>query len=454
MNSSLITARMNRRSALRGLGASALLSRLGWMNALAQSQGTPDDYRALVCIFLVGGNDGHNTVVPLGQAQFDAYVAARGSLALPDNNGPLLPVETPDGTPFGLNNGLAKLHPYWAQGRLAVLANTGMLVQPVTRPEFLANTKKVPTNLFSHSDQIQQMQTAIPSASGGTGWGARAMDLLNPLNGGSTFPAAISTAGPALFCTGSVVQSASLLPGFDLDPSGLGLWPQSAALARKNGMQQVLEFDSGLALVQSANKVRKDAFDLNALLKGGSANITTVFPGTSLGNQLRQVAKIVKLRGTTGMKRQVFLCSIGGFDTHGSQAWQHWNLLSEVADAMDAFQKSMELELQIPDKVTAFTLSDFGRSLQPSGTGTDHGWGNHHLILGGAVQGGQVYGTFPDLALGGPDDCGTRGVLIPSTSTEQYAATLARWLGVPDAQLGTLFGNLGNFGSSHLGFLG
>lgn len=450
----MIHSRLNRRSMLRGIGATALLARLGLMNALAQSQNTPADYRALVCIFLVGGNDGHNTIVPLTQAQFNAYKAVRGTMSLPDSNGPLLPVQTPDGTPYGLNNGLSAIHPLWAQGKLAVLANAGMLVQPVTRAEFLANTKKVPTNLFSHSDQVQQMQTAIPSSSGGTGWGARAVDLLNPLNGGSSFPAAVSTAGPALFCTGSIVQSASLLPGFDLDPSGLNLWPQSAALARKTGIQQVLEFDSGLALVQSANKVRKDAFDLNALLRGGSATIGTPFPGTSLGDQLKQVAKIIKLRGTTGMSRQVFLCSIGGFDTHGSQSWQHWDLLSQVAEAMAAFQTTMDQELAIPDKVTAFTMSDFGRSLQPSGTGTDHGWGSHHLIMGGAVQGGQVYGTFPNLALGGPDDCGTRGVLIPSTSTEQYGATLARWLGVPDAQLGSVFSNLGNFGSSNLGFMG
>jgi len=450
----MIHSRLNRRSMLRGIGATALLTRLGLMNALAQWQNTPADYRALVCIFLVGGNDGHNTVVPLTQAQFNAYKAVRGTMSLPDSNGPLLPVQTPDGTPYGLNNGLSAIHPLWAQGKLAVLANAGMLVQPVTRAEFLANTRKVPTNLFSHSDQIQQMQTAIPSSSGGTGWGARAVDLLNPLNGGSSFPAAVSTAGPALFCTGNIVQSASLLPGFDLDPSGLNLWPQSAALARKTGIQQVLEFDSGLALVQSANKVRKDAFDLNALLRGGSATIGTPFPGTSLGDQLKQVAKIIKLRGTTGMSRQVFLCSIGGFDTHGSQSWQHWDLLSQVAEAMAAFQTTMDQELAIPDKVTAFTMSDFGRSLQPSGTGTDHGWGSHHLIMGGAVQGGRVYGTFPNLALGGPDDCGTRGVLIPSTSTEQYGATLARWLGVPDAQLGSVFSNLGNFGSGDLGFLG
>jgi uncharacterized protein (DUF1501 family) len=442
---------LNRRRFLSGLGATALLSRFGWMNALAQPN--VPDYKALVCVFMAGGNDGHNTVVPLTQAQFNAYKLARGSIALPDNNGALLPVETTDGTPFGLNPGLAGIHPLWAQGRLAVLANAGMLVQPVNRAQFLANAVPVPTNLFSHSDQVQQMQSGIPSTSGGTGWGARAADVVQPLNGASTFPAAISIAGPSLFCTGNVVQSASLLPGFNLDMSGMGLWPQTAAAARKTGAQQILQFDSGLALVQAANKVRKDASDLNALLTGASATINTPFPGTSLGSQLKQVAQIIKLRGTTGMSRQVFLCSLGGFDTHGSQSWQHWSLLKQVSDALAAFY-SATIEMGIPERVTSFTLSDFGRSLQPSGSGSDHGWGNHHLILGGAVQGGTMYGAFPSMALGGPDDSGSRGALIPSTSTEQYGATLAAWLGVPAVQLPSIFPNLGNFGNANLGFMG
>lgn len=442
--------RLNRRRLLKGLGAAALLPRFGWINALAQS--APPDYKALVCVFLAGGNDGHNTVVPLTQSAFNAYKLARGSVALPDGNGALLPVETPDGTPYGLNPGLAAIHPLWAQGKMAVLANTGMLVQPVTRPQFLANTVPVPTNLFSHSDQIQQMQSGFPSTTGGTGWGGRAADVVQPLNGASTFPAAVSIAGPALFCTGGVVQSASLLPGFNLDLSGLQMWPQVAADARKAGVQQVLQFDSGLTLVQAANKVRKDALSLNALLTQSTADVATTFPGTTIGNQLKQVAKIIKLRGSTGMSRQVFLCSLGGFDTHGAQSWQHWDLLRQVSEALAAFYNST-VEMGIADRVTSFTLSDFGRSLQPSGSGTDHGWGNHHLIVGGAVQGGRMYGAFPTMALGGPDDSGSRGTLIPTTSTDQYGATLASWLGVPAAQLPTVFPNLGNFGSSNLGFL-
>ena len=442
--------RLSRRQLLRGLGGGALLARFGGINALAQS--SPPDYKALVCVFLAGGNDGHNTVVPLTQAEFNAYKAARGSVALPDNNGALLPVVTPNGTPFGLNPGLAAIHPLWAQGKLAVLANTGMLVQPVTRPQFLANAVPVPTNLFSHSDQIQQMQSGIPSSSGGTGWGARAADMIQSMNGASTFPAGVSISGPALFCSGNVIQSASLFPGFNLDFSGLQLWPQVAADARRNGIQQMLQFDSGLTLVQAANKVRQDALDLNAMLTGNSATLATTFPGTSLGNQLQQVAKIIKLRTSTGMSRQVFFCSIGGFDTHGSQSWQHWDLLRQVSQALAAFYDAT-IELGMPDKVTSFTLSDFGRTLQPSGSGSDHGWGNHHLIMGGAVKGGNVYGAFPTMALGGPDDSGARGALIPTTSTDQYGATLASWFGVPTAQLGSVFPNIGNFAASDLGFL-
>jgi len=443
--------RITRRQLIGGLGGTALLARLGRINALAQN--APPDYKALVCIFLSGGNDGHNTLVPLTQSEFNTYRTIRGSVALPDNNGPLLSVVTPEGVPYGLNPGLAAIHPLWAQGRLAMLANTGMLVQPVSRQQFLANTVPVPTNLFSHSDQIQQMQSGIPSTSAATGWAARALDVIQSMNGASTFPASVSINGPALFCTGSVVQSASLLPGFNLDVNGLQLWPQSAADARKLGIQQVLEFDSGLALVQSANKMRKDALSLNAMLTGNSATITTPFPGTSIGNQLLQVAKIIKLRGSTGINRQVFFCSLGGFDTHGAQSWEHWNLLRQVSEAMAAFYNATS-EMGVPDRVTSFTLSDFGRTLQPSGVGTDHGWGNHHWIMGGAVQGGQVYGTFPTLALGGPDDSGTRGAMIPTTSIDQYGATLASWFGVPANQLPSVFPNIGNFATANLGFLG
>ena len=443
--------RITRRQLLQGLGGTALLSFLSKANAFAQN--TPPDYKALVCIFLSGGNDSHNMVVPLTQSEYNAYKAARGTLALPDSNGALIPVVTPENVPFGLNPGLAAIAPFWGSGQLAVLANVGMLVQPVTRAQFLANAVPLPTNLFSHADQIQQMQSGIPSTSGGTGWGARAADVLQGMNGTSTFPTTVSISGPALFCNGKIVQSASLFPGFNLDMDGMSMWPQAAADARKLGVQQVLQFDSGMELIQAANHTRQDAISLNAMLSGQSAALTTTFPATTLGDQLQQVAKIVKLRTSTGMSRQVFFCSLGGFDTHGSQSWQQWDLLRQMSEALVSFYNAT-VELGVADRVTAFSLSDFGRTLQPSGTGSDHGWGSHHLILGGAVQGGRLYGTFPSMALGGPDDSGSRGAMIPSSSTEQYGSTLARWFGVPSAQLPTVFPNIANFGTADLGFMG
>ncbi len=427
-------------------------SALSAMNAFAQPA---SDYKAIVCIFLYGGNDGNNLAVPMSQTEYNAYKAIRGTLALPDNSAKLLPVTSvADGLPYGLNDGLKGIHPLWAQGKLGVVANMGNLVKPTTRAEYLGNAVPLPTNLFSHSDQTSQMQSGFPNTGGGTGWAGRVADAANPMNGAATFPASVSMSGPALFCTGGVVQSASLIPNFDLTLYGMDVWPASAAQARKTALQELLTFDSGMALVQAANRVRQDATSLNQMLldTGLSPALATAFPGTTLGNQLKQVAKLIQLRNTTGMKRQIFFCGLGGFDTHGSQGWSHWDLLTKVGDALAAFYQST-VDLGIADKVTTFTLSEFGRSLQPSGTGSDHGWGNNQIVLGGAVQGGRVYGAFPTFALSGPNDSGNRGVWIPTTSTEQFGATLATWFGVTQAQLPAIFPNLGNFGQSNLGFV-
>jgi uncharacterized protein (DUF1501 family) len=441
-----------RRNFLKKVGAAGLLTRFGCMNALAQAaQPAQTDYKALVCIFLAGGNDGHNTLIPQTTQALKNYQTARGSLTLPDANGGLLNITSGDGTGYALHSGLKAIQPLWGQGKLAMLANVGMLVKPVTRAEYLANTVPLPTNLFSHSDQTQQMQSGVPSASGGSGWGGRTADAVQTLNGASTFPTNCSIAGPALFCTGSKVQSAALLPGFNLDASGMSLWPTQAGTARATGLQQIIQLSSGLSLVQAANQARKDAVSLNAMLTGGAASVTTTFPQTDIGMQMQQIASIISLRNSTGMSRQVFFALLGGFDTHGGQSWQQYDLFQDLSAAMAAFYQ-YTMDAGVANQVTSFTLSDFGRTLQPSGSGSDHGWGSHHFIMGGAVQGGNVYGTFPDLTLGGPDDTGNRGVLIPSTSIDQYGATLATWLGVPDPSL--VFQNIGNFTTANLGFLG
>lgn len=439
----------SRRAFLRD--ASALLG-AATLGSAAQAQAA-GGYKALVCIFMFGGNDGHNTVVPMSSAAYSAYKSIRGGLALPGSDATLVPVNTPGGVPYGLNSGLSAIAPLWAQGKLAVVANVGLLARPTTRAQYLAASVPLPTQLFSHSDQIVSMQAGDPNGSGGTGWAGRTMDQMQSLNGTSRFPSSISMAGNALFCAGKVVQSASLIPGFNLGGDGMTAWPASAATAKTTALNELLTMDSGVSLIQSANKVRQDAITLNGLLSGaGSATVSTSFPGTSLGQQLLQVAKIIKLRPTTGITRQVFFCSIDGFDTHSGQSWQQMDLLRQVAEAMNAFYSATQ-ELGVADGVTTFTESDFGRTLQPSGSGSDHGWGNHHLVLGGAVRGGNLYGNFPYPALGGPDDSGSRGALLPSTSLDQYGATLAKWFGVGATQMASVFPNLGYFASSDLGFM-
>jgi uncharacterized protein (DUF1501 family) len=445
---------ISRRAFLRqtGLLATATgLGRLGLVTAHAQSNA--DDYKALVCVFLLGGNDGHNMVVPLNGPDYAAFRAVRGSLALPDGNTTLMEVVARNGRPYGLNSGLTAIHPLWAQGKLAVMANVGMLVRPTTREQYLAASVGLPSNLFSHSDQVLQMQAGDPNGSGGTGWAGRIADATRSMNAASTFPPAISVAGAALFCSGNIVQSTSLIPGFDLTSDGMTAWPASAAAAKVQALQEILTFNSGLAMVQSANDVRADGLELNGMLRGlGTGNVTTPFPGTSIGQQLKQVAQIIQLRGETGMRRQVFFCAIGGFDTHSAQSWAQWDLLRNLGEGMSAFYNAT-VEMGIADKVTTFTASEFGRTLQPSGSGSDHGWGNHQLIMGGAVAGGDLYGTFPTLALAGPDDTGGRGVLIPSTSLDQFGGTCARWFGVGAEAMPSVFPNLPNFPTQDLGFL-
>jgi uncharacterized protein (DUF1501 family) len=443
---------MNTRRDFLKMATLAGFTRFGAVNALAQAS----DYKTLVCIFLLGGNDANSMVIPQKAADYNAYKTIRGSLALPDTNAKLLPITAKDGTPYALTDGLALIQPFWAQAKLAVVANVGMLVQPTTRQQYQTNAVPLPTNLFSHADQTLQMQAGIPSSSASTGWAGRVADAVSPMNAGTSFPSSVSVSGPALFPKGNIVQAASLIPGFNMQLYGFnGIWPASAGTARQTALQQILTFNSGLTMIQAADKVRQDALSLSALLAsaGAAPPLATTFPQTTIGRQLQQVAQILQLRSTIGLSRQIFFCSIGGFDTHSGQSWGQWDLLKQVSDGMLSLYNA-SAEMGIADKVTIFTESEFGRTLQPSGTGSDHGWGSHHLVLGGAVKGGDLYGHFPVMALGGPDDSAARGAWIPSTSTGQFGATLAKWFGVAAADLPAVFPNLAQFPVTDLGFMG
>ena len=436
-----------RRNFLKTASVGGML-RFGAMNAMAQAA---TDYKALVCIFMFGGNDGNNVVVPQTSLEFNAYRAIRGSLALTS----LLPVTARNGAPYALTDGLAKIHPFWAQNKLAVVANVGMLAEPTTRAQYESKAVQLPTNLFSHSDQTVQMQASSPSSSASTGWAGRVADAVAGLNAGKAFPPSVSLSGPALFSKGNIIQAASLIPGNDMQLIGLNDWPPALGSARSRALQEILSFNSGLTMIQAADKVRQDALVLSATLKslGSAPPLTTTFPNSYLGNQLKQVAQILQLRSQIGLSRQIFFCSLGGFDTHSGQNYFQLELLRQIDEGMSSLYNATS-ELGIADKVTTFTESEFGRTLQPSGTGSDHGWGSHHMVLGGAVKGGDMYGRFPVMALGGPDDSASRGAWIPSTSTDQFGATLAKWFGVDSNGLNTVFPNLSQFPVKDLGFMG
>ena len=450
---------ISRRTFLQ-LGASLAmvtgLSRFDWAEAA-----TATDYKALVCLFMFGGNDGHNTLVPLQSTQYNAYVAARGALALPQNQ--LLGISDSVQGAFGLHYAMPELQALYNQGKMAVLANVGMLVQPTSYSQYSAPGFPLPLNLRSHADQVVQMQTGVPHAGGSTGWGGRTLDLMEfayGYNSTTSFPVAISMERPALFCEGAIVQDVSLQPGNYLDQNGMSLWPASAAQARAAAQVQLVSVSSGNALIDAANKVMSDALALNPLLKSAAAAVAfqKPFPSTAIGDQLQEIARMISLHSQLNVGRQVFFCSLGGFDTHGGQSYEQWSLLQQVSQALDAFYAAT-VQIGVGSQVTTFTLSDFGRTLQPSGSGSDHGWGSHHLILGDAVKGGKIYGKVPlmtnyaNFNASNDDYADARGVMLPGFSLSQYGATLAKWFGAADANLDGLFPTLPNFTARDLGFL-
>lgn len=432
------------------LGASGGLGRLGLLNAMASPS---PNYKAMVCIFMFGGNDGNNLLVPINtvKQKYSDYFGVRGNV-LGLAQASLAPIAAANGDQYGLHTKLAPIQALYNNGKAALVTNVGMLVKPISKQLYQQGQAQVPMNLFSHSDQQQQWQTA-PSGNTRTGWGGRAADILSALNSPSTFPTGVSTAGNSLFLTGNSTTPASVTNG------GLGLDGSDGsapANARDAAFQQVLTFDSGLSLVQSANRTMANGIAAGKLLNSALAmgsNLTTVFPNSGLGNQLKQVAQIMKVRGDLGMTRQIFFVSTGGFDTHTTQLPQQDNLFTDLGASMAAFYNAT-VELGVESEVTTFTESEFGRTFQPStGAGSDHAWGSNHIVMGGAVKGKDVYGNYPTLALGGPDDISGRGVWLPTTSLDQYGATLASWFGVADPALITVFPNLGNFGTQKLAFV-
>jgi len=450
------------------------LERFGLMAHAAQA--APADYKALVCIFMFGGNDSNNMVVPMFPTSaalpgYTAYASARGpDLALPQAS--LLPITpTSLGLQFGLHPAMTGLQGLWNAGKLAVVCNTGPLNQPFStsgtaRTQY-QNAAFRPYQLFSHSDQQSVWMSPRADQKTTLGWGGLYADAVaSTFNTGVTFPPVASLAGNNQFNKGALTKPISVAPA----PSALntifvlnGFAATAADTARRTAMNSLRGFDTGVPLVKATSDVTQQAIDISASLS--TDPVVGTFPNTGIGNQLKQVAKLIKLNQTSlNVSRQVFFCSIGGFDTHQGEIAAHANLYGQLSAAMTAFYNEM-ITQTLANNVTAFTQSDFGRTLAPSGSGTtvgsDHAWGSHHFVLGGAVHGGDFYGVagqngtvFPTLTLGGMNDADSRGRFIPTCSSDQYASTLGLWFGVLPSALNTIFPNLSRFATSNVGFLG
>lgn len=423
----------------------------------------PSDYKALVCIFLSGGNDASNLIIPR-DGGYGAYVSARSALALPQAS--LLPLtpRTTDGRAWGLHPSLAEVHSLFGAGRVALLANVGTLVEPTTRTQYNARSVRLPPQLFSHNDQQVQWQSSVPDQPFRTGWGGRMADLVNSLNTNSQASMSVTLNGFNNLQVGTDVVQLAVQPASNSSPKG-----GPVVFTNANGGNNPARFAAQKDLFNGANanlftsafgSLSTDAIGTSELLGsvlGAAPTLSTAFPATTLANQLKSIAHLISIASSLNLKRQVFFARIGGWDTHADQVdantavGAHADLLQQVSQAMNAFYNATS-ELGCADRVTTFTASDFGRTYSSNGDGTDHGWGSHHIIMGGAVNGGDLYGRMPTLTIGGPDDT-AQGRWIPTTSVDEYGATLARWFGVSATNLSVAFPNIGRFANPNLGFV-
>ena len=458
-------------ASMAGLAVSPFLLELNSIAVIAQQSGAPG-YKALICIFLQGGNDGHGTVVATDNESFNAFTQARSSapgLAYPADT--LLPItlKTPQsGRTFALNPYLAGVQNLFNAGRAAIVANTGTLVAPTTKAQIQAGSVPLPASLYSHFDQSAAWQAI--TANGGSavheGWGGAMADLIASQNQNSSFTC-ISTAGTALFLSGETSFQLNVTSAGPIPISGLANQPFNCQMGT-SALTSILSADETNLFAKEyevvvQRSIAAQASLASAMLPAGAAGVanppqyldptTKKLTTNPLAVSLQTVARIIGGRAALGVTRQIFYVQLGGFDMHSNQAPQHATLLTQLGSALEYFDGVM-MTAGLSDQVTAFTASDFGRTLTANSDGTDHGWGSHHIVAGGAVAGGDMYGTYPAIGSNVANDMGA-GRLIPTTAVEQYAGTLSRWFGLSDSQVRTVFPNFRNFGSTpYLGLMG
>lgn len=444
-----------RRACCAAVGSTGMLSALAQLRAIGAvgaDASAGNGYKALVCLFLNGGNDGNNVIIPTSTPDYALYAQNRGVLAIPQAS--VLPITLrnySDGRSYGLHPSLPEVQGLYEQGNLAFVANVGTLVQPTTLADYQSGTA-LPPQLFSHSDQQVQWQSSVPDQPFTTGWGGRLADAVQAMNSNNTVSMSISVAGTNSFQVGNAVAQlavnpagSSILAGYQ---SGGNYGTRYSAMKTVAGAVQ-----SDLLTTAYGGAFQSSVASSEALAAalGSVPALSTTFPSTSMGQQLQMVAQLISAAPTLGLSRQVFFCQLYGWDMHGSQLEAHGPLLAELSQALSAFYAAT-VELNVANAVTTFTASDFGRTYTSNGDGTDHGWGNHQLVMGGAVQGGDLYGAMPSLQIGGPDDVG-RGRWIPAVSVDEYSAAMAQWFGVSPTNLPTVLPNFSRFGGGNLAFL-
>ena len=459
------------------VGATGLLSTLAQlrlMGAVASPDNGPvsppragapqPDYKALVCLFLAGGNDANNLVIPTDAATYAAYAAGRGALALPQNA--VLPItpRTNDGRTWGIHPAMTELRNLFNSGQFAVLANVGTLAYPMTKAQYTSGSVPRPSQLFSHNDQQVEWQSSIADKPFVTGWGGRLADLTNAFNANNRISMSITLNGQNSFQVGKRIDQYAVGTGGAIALTGTGTGTSVNGL-RTAALNDALAMQNGNLFETAFGGVTTGALGASSLVSSvitGASPFTALFNAANnsgLAQQLHMVARLVNAQQSLNLKRQIFFVRVGGFDLHDHQvtagattSGAHANLLRDISLSLNAFNNALT-QIGAQNQVTTFTSSDFGRTYNTNGDGSDHGWGSHHFLMGGAVQGGDIYGKMPTFAIDGPDDTG-RGRWIPTTSVDQYAGTLAKWFGVSATDMPVVLPNLGRFASSDLGFMG
>ena len=447
---------LKRASALSFAGTAAPFA-LNLASIGAASAQVVGGYRAVVCLFLFGGNDHTNTIIPYDQAEYDEYFNSRPDIAIMRNDlaaTATAPVTSQGGRSFAFHPSLSSLKALYDAGNLAVMANVGPLIEPTTLTQYQNRSVALPPKLFSHNDQqsVWQANTAVGEGAR-LGWGGRIGDLLASQNGLPIFTA-VSAAGNTVFLSGQNVLQYQISTSGAINIRGIS-GSQFGSSSAADLYRQLITRSSSHLFEDELGNITSRSIDSNALLSSSlppaSQFMTPIPSGNRLASQLNIIARMIFARGSLGANRQVFFVSMGGFDNHDYLLDRHGSLMQDLDGAIGAFYSWLQ-EMSMENNVSVFTASDFGRTLTSNGDGSDHGWGAHHFVVGGGVRGGDIYGTFPQVAFNTPEDV-RQGNLLPSTSVDQYAATFARWLGVSDANMFDVLPNIVNFSPRYIDFL-